>query len=450
MKRLIVLFFFLPWWAYVPMAGGVGYLGHALYTDALEVQAAREAALTIGAPDRVDLSAFDPARHVGPADEVSLTGWINTDYNYELLSHADGVPGAPRYLYMLFGLGDDAGSRAVRAAIVLTQEEKDRFVATMSDRVLSFRGTDPVLSLGGFAKSGDFMSGLVSQAIAEQGLTKADGFFYLSPFLEGRAVALAADGAAEKQRMQVWLVAAALALLGLTKKFTKPGRAATASRKTRARIQVQGGANKKMDTEDMLTTETPDAPLSRTIAPDSPLGRLAARTAPAAAPAPVVEDETPVAPVMARAQTRTEPPAGRFSSNRCILALGLAAGFAVNAVFAENSAAVIPVPFVDGMVIDSARALIGLSVLFGVLAVIFALSRRAPAADGARVEPPLQAEPVLHPGEGIARHLSAGRPWARSTDAGDFNAPHAVNCDMRDRMRADPYDRLAQQTRFRR
>lgn len=294
MQRLIILFFLLPWWAYVPIAGGVAYLGNEVYKHELETEAEREAALDLGAPFPVDLSLFDEDVHIGPAGEVNVLGWINTDYNYTLTKRTNGVKTSERYLYMVFGMGDDPSSRTVRAAIVFTERDKDYFVDHIEDYIVSYQKEEPLFRLGGFASGYDSMSSMVSDAIDEQGLRKADDFFYLEPFLAGREAALAAQGAPELARKQFWAAALAIALLGLAKRVfgwgRKPSEASRAIDPRKAvQVQPPAGANKAHDYDYTFKAKRRDVELSKDISPDSPLGRLATRGAPVQSQGDVAE-----------------------------------------------------------------------------------------------------------------------------------------------------------------
>ncbi|MEC7761246.1 MAG: hypothetical protein VX874_04940 [Pseudomonadota bacterium] len=298
MQRLIILFFLLPWWAYVPIAGGVAYLGNEVYKTELRTEAEREAALALGAPDPVDLATFDRDVHIGPADEVNVLGWINTEYNYTLTKRTNGVKTSEKYLYMLFGMADEPGARAVRAAIVFSERERDYFIAHVDEYIVSYQKELPLFRFGGFAAGSDGMGSMISEAIEEQGLRKSDDFFYLEPFLAGREAALVAQGAPENARKQFWAAALAIALLGLAKRVFGWGRRpseASAAIDPRKAVQVQApaGANKAMDYDYTFKAKRRDVELSKDISPDSPLGRLAMR----GAPVPAVAAEGPAAPV---------------------------------------------------------------------------------------------------------------------------------------------------------
>ena len=59
---------------------------------------------------------------------------------------------------------------------------------------------------------------MADDAIAEQGLTKAEDFIFIEPFFEGREAALAPRGVPEQSRYIGWLIAAAVALIGVVKR----------------------------------------------------------------------------------------------------------------------------------------------------------------------------------------------------------------------------------------
>ncbi|WP_292020280.1 hypothetical protein [Maritimibacter sp. UBA3975] len=547
MQRLIILFFMLPWWAYVPIAGGVAYLGQEVYSHEMEAEAARGVALELGAPDPVDLALFDEEVHIGPAREVNVVGWINTDYNYTLTKRTNGVKTSERYLYMVFGVGDDPASRTVRAAIVFTARERDHFIDNIDDFIAAYQGDVPVFRFGGFASTGESMSAMVSDAIAEQGLRKADDFFYLDPFLEGREVALAAQGAPESARKNFWAAALAIALLGLAKRMFGWGRKPSAASRAidpRKAVQVQApaGANKAMDYDYTFKARSRDVELSKDIAPDSPLGRIALRNAPPPVAAPEAAP-TPKAQhtraarladvarkrfrkavrrtifggggLMLGAVTLALVLAGRGNSDLAALVtvLPIAALFVVlplsvliiavrfmkmqsairaagrmapdtapeeiEPVRAPKKPAQVaakrgrPVRFLFGLAAILAACgyltgpgaqMVSLPVegivpfaepmvfytLAGILMAMTILLRlrggRRVAEAQARphgAEPPLTADPAAR----IGARLSGSRAWVKSGGRGKPASPMAVNVDMCDRMKADPFDRFAEQAR---
>jgi hypothetical protein len=262
MGRLFILLLMLPWWGYLPLAGGAVWVGEQVYVRALQTEAAKAAALAEGPPAAVDLAAFDLAEDRHGANEVNLRGWIDTTLNYELVKRSNGVTTSRRYMYALFGESDPAGSKLVRAALVLTEKEKDAFVAELDRWAVDVNAQGYVFEINGFGSTSVTLGGLAFDAIAEQGLRRADDFVFIEPFFDGREAALAPHGVPAKQRKMFWLIAAGIALFGLGKRMF--------ARKDAIGRSAAAGP-------DPHAMPVPKAPLASGIAPDTPLGRITAR-----------------------------------------------------------------------------------------------------------------------------------------------------------------------------
>lgn len=273
MGRLLVLFFLLPWWAYIPVSLGALWLGERAYEQALETEADKAAALELGAPAPVDLGAFDIFRDIHAADEVHVSGWIDADLNYELVKKRKGVTTDTRQMFMMFGTEDSKGAPEVRAALLLTEEERETLAGHIDEynRGLNDEG-EILMAFNGFAGTSASMGDMAADAIAEQGLVQSENFIFVEPFFDGREAALAPRGLPEKSRYIGWAIAAIVALIGVVKRV----------RSVRAR-PVHGdeaAAAVGLAQEPALSPAVSASPafdLPDTVAADSPLGRLARR-----------------------------------------------------------------------------------------------------------------------------------------------------------------------------
>lgn len=221
MIRFLVLLLVLPFWVYFPIAAGVGYLAEEMYKSELQEQRERVQALEQGQPDLINLSQFRKDAHIGPANEVNIEGWINTDYSYNLTKSTNGVQTSERFMYLLFGQGDAADSKVVRAALVLTEAEKEKFITDFGTFSSGFSesGDHLLFKFNGFASGSDSFASLAKDALKEKHLRASADFIYIKPFFNGREVALAPHGAPEKTRLNVWLFAAVVAFFGIIKFF---------------------------------------------------------------------------------------------------------------------------------------------------------------------------------------------------------------------------------------
>ncbi|MGH1370262.1 MAG: hypothetical protein ACRBCL_16755 [Maritimibacter sp.] len=294
MARLFVLFFLmLPWWAFFPIAAGVGWLAEKAHTSAQEKEAVRYEALQNGPPPAVDLSEFQYDQHVGLADEVNIVGWINTDYNYTLVERTNGLKTDEHFLYMLFGSEQGRDAKIVRAAMVMSEKQVDQFVEKLDDFVIGVSFfADPKFAFNGTASTYSSEGTMVRDAIADEGLQRADDFFYLTPFLNGREVDLYRASRPNDVRLTMWLVALGIALFGVVKRFFK--KAERAGRKTDGSLDSEtvftpappGGANPELTYRNDVDPAKQHVPLANGLDPNSPLGRMAQARATAAQPEP--------------------------------------------------------------------------------------------------------------------------------------------------------------------
>lgn len=274
MGRLFVLFFLLPWWAYIPASAGVLWLGERVYEQALETEAEKVAALEQGLPEAVDLGAFDRTNDRHAANEVNVYGWFDPELNYELVKRRNGVPTDTRYLYMMFGTADPKGAREVRAALMLTKKERERFIDTIDEYLVGLTDSGEFLyAFNGFGDTSATLGDMASDAFKEQGLAKSADFIFIEPFFEGREAALAPHGVPEKSRQIGWLIAAAVALIGVVKRVM-----VVRARPNRDEADALAAAQ----APEPSAAGAPAAPaftLPSGVSDDSPLGRLARKNA---------------------------------------------------------------------------------------------------------------------------------------------------------------------------
>ena len=103
--------------------GAAGYLYQAAQKDAAEMAVA----LKNGPPAPVSLNAFVPAKDVHAADEVTVTGWFNPAYNYELTEERRKRSDIVRRMFVFFGPEDTGATKTVRAIVLMPPSDVDRF-----------------------------------------------------------------------------------------------------------------------------------------------------------------------------------------------------------------------------------------------------------------------------------------------------------------------------------
>ncbi len=215
--RLLFILLGLPFWVFLIAAGGFAYLGELSYRDTLAQNQEMEQALAGPPPETVSFAEFSRDSNVGLADEVSVLGVINPDYNYELTKRRKG-PDTVRFMFVLFDLNDPLDTKVARGALVLTPAEKEKFINEYyyENSELAFTEDDAfsVITLNGQVESSPDLASLVSDSFKDEGLSKADNFIYIEPFLEGREAGLTPMATADEMRNIFRGIALVMALIG--------------------------------------------------------------------------------------------------------------------------------------------------------------------------------------------------------------------------------------------
>ena len=218
--RLVFAVFRLPFWVFLAAAGGIFYLGELAHRDTLAQNQEMARALAGKPPETVDLADFSRTMNTGPADEISVRGIINPDYNYELTKRRKGAD-KTRYMFVVFDAADPADSKMARGALVLTEDEKDKFVNEyyFENSAIAFAetGAVSVITLNGQDEGSPDLSSMVRDAFEEQNLTKSENFIYIEPFLDGREAGLTPTMGANELRDIIRGVSLVAALIGLVK-----------------------------------------------------------------------------------------------------------------------------------------------------------------------------------------------------------------------------------------
>lgn len=135
MHAIIHLFRKMNWVFAALFCAGFVWLAVIQQQQAFVREAEKAQALRDGPPPVAELETFDPARDIHPAHEVNLRAQVNPDYNSHLVEHHKRRSDVERYMMVLFGVGDVADSRVVRAVMVMTKAERDAMIARITDAI---------------------------------------------------------------------------------------------------------------------------------------------------------------------------------------------------------------------------------------------------------------------------------------------------------------------------
>jgi len=222
-------------------------LAAIVFFGASQDEADKARALKQGPPAAASLNTFDPKRDIHPMNEVTVTGWINADYNYQLTlttktksSSYDTV----RRMFVLFGPEDTAETKTARAVVLLPDADVDRFIDGLMTNTAGFAAGNPVFSLNGTATTGADLGDMAADALRKQGLTKAPGFRFIKIWpVEGRAEALAPDPDQPLQLAAFPGVPGLILFLIAAIKFTRRNRVAPVSQTLAHLAQMQAAAS---------------------------------------------------------------------------------------------------------------------------------------------------------------------------------------------------------------
>ena len=438
MQRLILfLILSLPWWAYFPISGGIAWMGYEVYQSEQAEMLERHAQAKAPPPEIVDLSAFDRSQHVAQGDEVHVAGWINGDYNYELIKSTNGVRTGSRFMMVLFGTGDTEASTAPRAALIMTEADKDRFADMAFDFAVDYTDQGLVLGLNGFKGSGDGYSTMAYDAMRDEGLSPGPNFIFIEPFLDGREAALTATGEPIRAFGAFLLFAAAYAMIGVVKlvRKRKPA-AAKPARDPFANGPIAGAGTAPVAPP--LPHQQPGAVMADSVTDDTPLGRIKKRQQDqmAAALAASMPDQPAQAPEVG-------PPARTADKPRSALRFvpQVLAGLVV----------VIALSFMVPGVASIAGVALPIAMVAGIWFFIFKAGKKVEGGLSALRGVEQRTETVATvAGVNITRTKTVPRPGG-SVLRGLFGGGNTVSRDRtrvtRDKLAADPFDKLAAQVR---
>lgn len=193
MGRLFILILAAPFWLHFILAAGAAYLGMETLKSSNARIEARIALMQQPQPAEVPIADFtSDAKYKIPV-EVNVWAQIATDHNIRLVQKRNGIKTSERLLYVLFDADAPADVKLARGAIVLHPNELDTFANWVVDRAIDgggFGAAGPILAIPGL-RDYPSQSSHATEAMEKRGIKKADGFFYIKPFLKGREAGLA-------------------------------------------------------------------------------------------------------------------------------------------------------------------------------------------------------------------------------------------------------------------
>lgn len=149
-------------------------------------------ALEQGIPAAVSLNDFDLKDDVHAANEVNVRGWINSEYNYELMLTEGGRSSASdevRRMYVVFGPDDAEDSKQARAAIIFKPDMTDALIEEIF-KAVEVQNGQAIATINGARDETPDLEDLAWDALEKEGLSTAPNFMFISPWEGGREKAL--------------------------------------------------------------------------------------------------------------------------------------------------------------------------------------------------------------------------------------------------------------------
>jgi predicted anti-sigma-YlaC factor YlaD len=189
MHRLVFALLLGPFWLQFLCAGGLFWLGYTFQTSTADRVAAAAALLQQAPPETVDIAAMTTAYDHHVATEVSVRAQIALSHNTRLIHKTNFITTGEDVLYVLVDPDASLFGTVARGAIVIDADEVDLVSDWVAENAVTFGGDGPVLDVTGLL-SDSVHSGMVNDALADQGMTKGPDFFYITPHFQGRVASL--------------------------------------------------------------------------------------------------------------------------------------------------------------------------------------------------------------------------------------------------------------------
>lgn len=217
MNLIFGLLFRGPFWIQLVVAAALVWLGMVVQEDEANRQIARAALLEQAPPATISLADAKPGNPSRVPVELSVTAQVALDHNTRLVRKTNFIKTGEDLLYVLVDPEADADVNVAQAGIVIDPDQLDAFTNWLVENSTDFGAAGPVVTINGvFVNSSS--DSHARDAMKNQGMTIAEDFFFIEPFITGREASLAAKPSSAAQlSWPIFGVAALMALLGALK-----------------------------------------------------------------------------------------------------------------------------------------------------------------------------------------------------------------------------------------
>lgn len=214
--HLIALFFRMPWFGYLIIAGLIAYFGYS-QTDTVNQRIAEiEAAIARPAPEPVPLDQY--TRPEARFAEGGFIAQIVVDETVRLVDKKNGITTNTDYLVVLADPSATEDTRHFRALMIMDKREHELYEDWAYAHLVDFGELGPIVAFAGAVSHHDGEASHAKDALTDRGLTLASPTLYITPHFKGREAALAAAlNSAENTIGGFNMIAAVVALIGIGK-----------------------------------------------------------------------------------------------------------------------------------------------------------------------------------------------------------------------------------------
>lgn len=212
--KFVLLLIRGPFWVQLVLAAGLVWLGFWMQGELAKTAEARAALLAQEPPATVPITeAMGAAGASTQPVEVSVSAELALGENTRLVKKTNGITTGETLMYVLFAPGAPEGTKLAQAAILIDPDDLDAFIDWAGTQTTGFGVHGPVATITGLKVSPS--EGMhASKAMTENGLTRAEGFFYIEPFIRGREAGLTATPPGNEILYVFFGLAALFALIG--------------------------------------------------------------------------------------------------------------------------------------------------------------------------------------------------------------------------------------------
>ena len=220
MGNIIALFIRMPWYGYLVLAVGAGYLGVSSSESSQERADLIQAAIERDAPEVTSIANYTHPK-TKFAEARLRAQWV-TSHNTELVRRTNGIRTSTSFMIVFADPDAVQEPEEYRAFMILSQQEWDNIQEWILQKMVNIGPLGPVIEVTGEISRSSHKSSHARDALENQGSAMATDEFYIQPYYDGREAGLqalaesASRGSSSNlfQNLTVILIVLAIAKLG--------------------------------------------------------------------------------------------------------------------------------------------------------------------------------------------------------------------------------------------